>query len=293
MRTEVWTPVAADASARRYFKGEGAGGPVLRAEYGEDRDGLNRYVFLTRLFQSRGIRVPALYEARPEEGVCIVEWIEGEPLSRGRWNPEWESRLVDLALSVAAVPPWEGEPDLLALDADRLRFELRFFALHFLEGLLNRPRDPALAAALDGLAEEVASFPRALAHRDFHSENVLASRSGEWVLIDFQDALLAPRCYDAASLACDAYRHPDPAIGRRIEAAWIERTGHPSEEFRRTELQRCLKALGTFGYQVTRRRKVRYLLPARRTAARADHLLRSAPAPLPGLAEALQEAARI
>lgn len=293
MHTEEWTPVAADASARRYFRGRRAGAAVLRAEYGEDRDGLGRYVFLTRLFQTRGIRVPDLLEARPDEGVCIVEWIDGEPLSRGPWDPGWEARLVDLAQAVSAVPPWEGEPDLLALDADRLRFELRFFALHFVEGLLNRPPDPALSEALDALAGEVAAYPRVLAHRDLHSENVLAPRSGEWVLIDFQDALLAPRCYDAASLACDAYRHPDPAIGRRIEAAWIERTGHPLEEFRRTELQRCLKALGTFGYQVTRRRKVRYLLPARRTAARAAALLHAAPVPLPGLAEALEEAGKM
>lgn len=285
----AWRPLEADASARRYAAAPWRGLSLLRVSYGEDRDGLIRWAFLTPRFEAASIRVPRLYAVDAEGGVAYVERIEGPALSRLPLAEGWEAPLLGIAARVASLPPWEGEPALLALDGDRLRFELDFFLLHFMKGLLNRPTDPTLQAGLRALAEEVASYPRALAHRDFHTDNLLLSAAGEVVLLDYQDALLAPRCYDAASLAVDAYRRPDRQGEGRIERWALEELGASAEEYRRTALQRVLKALGTFGYQVTRRRKARYLAAARRSAAQALRLMEWAPSPLPGLEEALRE----
>jgi hypothetical protein len=285
-----WRSLEADASARRYAAAEWRGVALLRVSYGEDRDGLLRWAFLTPRLEAAAIRVPRLHAVDFEEAVAYVERIEGSALSRLPLTEGWEAPLLRMAAQVASLSPWEGEPTLLALDGDRLRFELDFFLLHFYRGLLNRPADPGLQAGLRALAEEVASYPRTLAHRDFHTDNLLLSTAGEVVLLDYQDALLAPRCYDAASLAVDAYRRPDRRGEDRIERWVLEKLGASAEEFRRTALQRVLKALGTFGYQVTRRRKARYLAAARRSAVQARRLLESAPVALPGLGEALREA---
>lgn len=285
-----WRPLPADASVRSYAGAEWRGVPLLRVSYGEDRDGLFRWAFLTPRLEAASVRVPRLYAVDSERALAYVERIEGVPLSRLPLSHGWEAPLLDIAERVAALPPWEGEPALMALDRERLRFEMDFFLLHFLKGLLNRPLGGALREGLHTLADGVADYPQALAHRDFHTENILRSPAGERVLIDYQDALLAPRCYDAASLYVDAYRKPDREGEGRIERRVLERTGASREEFRRTALQRVLKALGTFGYQVTHRRKARYLAAARRSAVQAGRLLECAPAPLPGLGEALQEA---
>lgn len=285
-----WSPLEADASARKYEAARWRGLEILRVSYGEDRDGLLRWAFLTPRLEAASIRVPRLYAVDLQGAAAYVERIEGTPLSRLPLAGEWEAPLLRIAARVASLPAWEGEPVLLALDGDRLRFELDFFLLHFFRGLLNRGAEPGLPAGLRALAEEVASYPRTLAHRDFHTDNLLRSASGEVVLLDYQDALLAPRCYDSASLAVDAYRRPDRGGEARIERWASGSLGASAEEFRRTALQRVLKALGTFGYQVTRRRKARYLAAARRSAVQARRLLACAPAPLPGLEEALREA---
>lgn len=288
--TLPWRPLEADASARRYAAAEWGSLALLRVGYGEDRDGLLRWAFLTPRLQAASVRVPRLYAVDFDGAVAYVERIEGSSLSSLPLAGAWEEPLLNIAARIASLPPWEGEPVLLSLDGDRLRFELDFFLLHFVRGLLNRPEDPGLRAGLRALAEEVAAYPQALAHRDFHTDNLLLSVAGEVVLLDYQDALLAPRCYDGASLAVDAYRRPEKRGEGRIERWAQESLGATVEEFQRTALQRVLKALGTFGYQVTRRRKARYLVAARRSAVQARHLLEWAPAPLPGLGEALQEA---
>ena len=67
------------------------------------------------------------------------------------------------------------------------------------------------AAAREALTEEwrnlaglLASEPRVLCHRDYHSRNLMLS-AGELYIIDFQDARMGPDTYDLASLLRDSY----------------------------------------------------------------------------------------
>lgn len=272
----TWTPVQADASTRRYYRGEWEGRPALLADFGEDLDGLARFVHVQRLFEAHGLPVPRIDAARPGPALLVQEWVAGRSLSKAGWREETPARLLDLAEAIGAILEWGEGPELLSLDGARLRFELAFFRVHFLEGFLNAPADTAAAKGLAGLAEEVAAFPQALAHRDFHSDNVIAASDGRLVIVDFQDALLAPRCYDAASLAVDPYRREDRQLDAHFEEGWRERSGASAEEFVRTALQRALKALGTFGYQVTRRKRARYVRYIPPQAQRALTLLHRA-----------------
>ncbi|MGA9750984.1 MAG: phosphotransferase [Acidobacteriota bacterium] len=284
-----WLPLAADASTRRYFKGEWWGAPALLAQFGGDRDGLERFVHVRNLFAGGGLDVPEILHVPPEDPDWLIEsWVEGWALSRGRWRPEWGDRLLSSARVISSLQDWGEGPDLLELDRARLQFELSFFSVHLLEGFLNISVSPSVSVGLSVLAEEVGGYPRRLAHRDLHSENVLATAQGRLVLLDFQDALLAPRCYDAASLAVDAYRDQRPAIRDLFAEGWSGEAGVAAEEFGRTALQRALKALGTFGYQVTRRKKARYLKFMAAEARHALHFLPLAPAPLEELAPPLQ-----
>lgn len=288
-----WTPLAAHASTRRYFRGQWQGVPALLADFGEDADGRERFVAAAAVLRAQGIPVPELLEVPQGEPWLIEAFVEGPAASKIRWTRDLEGAALELAAAFGALDlsGWPPALPLHRLDVDRLRFELAFFDLHFLQGLLNLPADGDRAAGLAALAEAVALFPAAPAHRDFHSDNLLWTGGAHLVVLDFQDLLLAPRCYDAASLAVDAYRHVPSGFVARCARACEARFGCPGEEFSLTALQRSLKALGTFGYQVTRRKQPRYLTAARSAVPGAAALLRSGPEALRGLSRALEESA--
>jgi len=285
-----WLPLAVDASTRRYWRGTLDGAPVLLAHFGEDRDGLERFVFVRDLFARHGIDVPAIFSAPAGEPYVIQEFVDGRPLSKMRWPSSLAGRLLETARRIGAITEWGAGPEMLELDEARLHFELAFFRLHFLEGLLNMRPHEGLDDALGALAAEMASYPQVLAHRDFHSENLLMARSERVVVVDFQDALMAPRCYDAASLAVDPYRRRDRKVDSVVRSSWTASTGASEVEFSRTALQRALKALGTFGYQIVRRKRARYVQYVRPQAEAALDLLPAAPVSLEPLAACLRAA---
>ncbi len=288
--------MTAHASGRDYYRGSWETRPALLADFGEDQDGRDRFIAVTGLFQKHGIPVPHIFHSPPNASWLVEEFAEGRLCSSGRWSAPLEEQILELACRIGGISSgeWlEGAPPLLALDVARLRFELGFFEMHFLGGLLNAPRPPEVHAALCELAASVAEAPLRLAHRDYHSENLLVQSGRGLLVLDYQDALLAPRCYDLASLAVDGYRSVPGAFQARCASLCAQTAGATAEEFERCALQRALKALGTFGYQITRRKRSRYLACVRLTLGHALKYLRSAPIPLDSLEPFLAQAREV
>lgn len=283
-----WAPVAADASTRQYFEGRWEGLPALLADFGSDLDSRERFLFVTGLFRSHGVRVPEIYHAPPGVSWLVQEFVAGGPLSAIRPDAALLRSVLEIADTIGHIPPWEGAPPVFCLDAARFRFELSFFREHFLEGYLNSQPGDSAREGLHDLASMAAAAPVRLCHRDFHSENILGASVGDLVVIDHQDALLGPSCYDAASLAAEAYRRADAATYRTVRGMWLDRDPASGPFFDAVALQRALKALGTFGYQVTRRKKARYIAVMAPSAAHAIRLLPAGPEGLHHLRPALE-----
>jgi aminoglycoside/choline kinase family phosphotransferase len=161
-------------------------------------------------------------------------------------------------------------PYTLAFDLDKLTWELDFFRTHFLEGYRGIRLTPAQRDLLSdewrALAGELASEPRVLCHRDYHSRNLML-HDGRLHLIDFQDARMGPDTYDLVSLLRDSYVDLTDAQVDELIAGFLAAKGHDGSEaageFRRRfdlmSVQRNLKALGTFGFQTTSRRNAAYI----------------------------------
>jgi hypothetical protein len=121
-----------------------------------------------------------------------------------------------------------------------------------------------LSEGFHGLSAEIASWPRVLCHRDFHSRNLMR-HDGRLHWIDFQDARMGPSTYDLASLLRDSYVDlgEDFVAERLEEFRGRAAPGESRDVFRRrfelTSVQRNLKALGTFGYMATVRGNEVYL----------------------------------
>ena len=162
----------------------------------------------------------------------------------------------------------------IAFDVEKLTWELDFFTRHFVEGYrgvqLTSAQRGALAEEWSAIVQELASEPRVLCHRDYHSRNLMLS-GGSLYIIDFQDARMGPDTYDLVSLLRDSYvdiadRELDDLIAyflalraRAPELADPDRAEAFRRRFDLMALQRNLKALGTFGYQTITRRNPVYI----------------------------------
>lgn len=155
-----------------------------------------------------------------------------------------------------------------AFDIEKLSWELHYFEKHFLE--LHRRVDLSvedrskLAEGFHSLAAQIASWPRVLCHRDYHSRNLM-QRKDRLYWIDYQDARMGPATYDLASLLRDSYVNLDEEFVRD-RAEEFRQKGAPDENretfeqrFELMSIQRNLKALGTFGYMAVVRNNPVYL----------------------------------
>jgi aminoglycoside/choline kinase family phosphotransferase len=245
--------IRSEASRRRFFRISWGKETCVAMVYPEKSpDEVSRFLNVRNVYEKNGLRVPGLIEALDDQ-VLILEdagdlllqraW----RLSRGGERQRLLAQCVGILKKLSAIAP----PLTVArLDPARQQWEMDFFLQHF---FLHYPGGEQTAETLrKGLIRLVENIDpeNTFAHRDFHSRNLLVQR-GEVVMVDFQDSLLAPRYYDLVSLAFDSYL--DLGCAREILLSGQEWTAHECRQLRLTALQRNIKALGTFAYQVHKR----------------------------------------
>jgi len=146
------------------------------------------------------------------------------------------------------------------LDINRLKWEMDFFlnhfAKHFLPIVKNSNGIDEFQKRLYSLAENIRPI-QTFAHRDFHSRNMLVHKDRIY-LIDFQDSLVASPYYDLVSFAFDCYL--DLKTQRRKLLLALKERGMVIEDDQLyfVALQRNIKALGTFGYQLKVKKNFSY-----------------------------------
>jgi N-acetylmuramate 1-kinase len=257
-----------DASFRRYFRLALSGRPasVLAMVFDSTRcpevaGGVsipsNRsYVELTHFFKGQGIAVPDLYF---DAGLVLLIEDLGDELLANRLLAG-DSALEELYQQAV------GELLLFgALKEDRsfFPFQRRFSPELFVQEMdetkdyLLRPlgldpdRESVIAGAFGFIAEALSRQRTALSHRDFHSWNLMLDPAGKVRVIDFQDALMAPRAYDLVALLND--RDTDAALGEHVYRSllhyYFEKSGREARfwpDYDLVLLQRDLKVAGRF-----------------------------------------------
>jgi N-acetylmuramate 1-kinase len=299
-------PLAGDASTRRYFRVAAPNGEswiaALHAEGFAEAD--SSFLSVQKLLAAWRLPVPQVLGCDGALGVVLLEDLgdctleqrlavaaasEREALYREALDQT--VRMQRAAAAADAGAACFG----LAFDAEKLGSELGFFVDHFLQGYLGcalgTDERAELTRGFDELCREIASWPRVLCHRDYHSRNLMW-QDGHLRWIDFQDARMGPATYDVASLLRDSYvdldeqfvaarlREYRSTVSREEDAGSFER------RFELTCIQRNLKALGTFGYQAAMRGRKQYLSSVPRTLAHVKRNLARHPS-LAGVARTL------
>ncbi len=285
------TPLAGDASTRRYYRAllDGPASPpsvvimeltgssvplsseelTIFNEPPKELPFLNLHRFLSQL----GVRIPALYGHSVKEGILLLEdlgdrslWDSVQSLSSDQVS-KWYEKAIDQLLLLQILGTRARDRSCIAFQQ---RFDFRLYMWefdHFIEyGLekgagrkITTGEKKLLTESFMEISRHLESQPPCLNHRDYHSWNLMV-HDGEVVVIDFQDALLAPPQYDLASLLND--RETDlvirPEMEEHLFRYYLEKRGQMGEgRVNRDEffeiyllstLQRDFKVVGRFHY---------------------------------------------
>jgi len=285
-------PLSGDASTRRYYRLEGGARSCVLALYPEPfRTEELSYLVVHSLLESYGLPVPATVDVDGARGIVLQEDLGTRTLqddlkeaSEARREELYREAVDEIARlqMKAAQGPQRLDCFRIAFDIEKLSWELHYFLKHFLEGHrgcdLSVEDRANVSEAFHELSREIASWPRVLCHRDYHSRNLMP-HAERLYWIDFQDARMGPSTYDLASLLRDAYVDVPEDLQEDLKERFRQTAtpDEPREVFRRRFdlmcVQRNLKALGTFGYMATVRHNPVYLPYIPRNLAHARHNL--------------------
>ncbi|MEC8226427.1 MAG: phosphotransferase, partial [Pseudomonadota bacterium] len=165
--------------------------------------------------------------------------------------------LIKLSAQWAQIPPAQY---MKVFDGEFLQFELSIFrdwlVDNFIGEQLSADEQQMWQQACELLINNALEQPIVTVHRDFHSRNIM--RTGQqWAIIDYQDAVQGPVCYDLVSLLRDCYfKLPEQELDYLLHYAYDEFSEQQLLQdtsfamFKRwfdlTGVQRHLKAAGIF-----------------------------------------------
>ncbi len=229
---------------------------------GEDEDAYFEFRAL-HAYLDPVMRVPTIIQACDEDRALLVEDL-GETTLEKRLvsHPEEEAQWADQAgwlLGTWLGPLTLGAPGHAffmgrSLDLPRMEFEWAHSRAHFFEAFLQKEPPRWLDRLMEEVHASLQGRARFLAHREFHVRNLMVQQD-RLVMVDFQDARCAAATYDLASILFDGYWDWSKEAGQRLvervrrELGWSD--GDLWEELSLSALQRNLRALGSFGRQLT------------------------------------------
>jgi N-acetylmuramate 1-kinase len=258
------TPLAGDASFRRYFRVAGSGerkAMLMHAPPPHEDPG--PFLDITYYLRAHDFRAPEIYGTDLHDGLVLLEDF-GDQRMREHLDahPEDEDSIYRCAIDTLTRLEHAPVADIAPYDE----------AVYLREtGLLSEWYLPAMGIEVDHTAfnmmwaEALAPLyyaPKVTVLRDYHAENIMLLEDGEQGLIDYQDALVGHPAYDLVSILQDARRDVSP----ELEAAMLvhyERLANPgydlSLHYALLGAQRNTKIIGIFTRLWKRDGKARYL----------------------------------
>lgn len=276
-------PLAGDASARKYYRvvQDNVSWVLMQWEPFKD-DGNYPFLSVLQHFQKNGIHVPEVKAKAPDLGFVLLEDLGDLTLERKFWENQNQTlaepfyrQTIDELVKIHYAATQDTSPCTafrVQFDTEKLLWELNYARTNLLEGVcqiqFTSVESEALKSIFQDICETLHKEPKFIAHRDFHSRNVMI-KLGKIRIIDFQDARMGPIQYDLVSLLRDSYVNLDEEMAQRLINYYLEgRASYglatiPQEKFfdiyELQTIQRCFKACGSFASFYMSRQDRRYL----------------------------------
>ncbi len=285
------TPLAGDASFRRYFRLHCGELTHVVMDAPPDKEAIAPFISIGNQLATAGVHTPAILAVNHTEGFILLEDLGDQllldALSRDSADMLYTAAMTTL-LQIQQCPTSHSK--LPEFDLTHIFQELSLFREWFLHAYLNielNAHDELLLQdTFDWLTTQITAQPQVFIHRDYHARNLMMINKNNLQgssncvdqnahivtaenigVIDFQDAMRGPFTYDLVSLLKDCYiQWPREHVIR-----WLTYFYHklPSThgwslmEFTRAfdlcGLQRHLKVLGIFCRLHLRDHKAAYL----------------------------------
>ena len=257
------TPLAGDASFRRYFRVTDASRRAVLMDAPPPHEDPRPFLVVAAWLAERGFAAPAILAADREAGFVLLEdfgdarmkeAIEADPESATTLYTRAMATLIELRRHPAApVPPY---------DAAVLHREADLFVDWYCPAVGLAVDRPGWTAAWAAVIGHVLAATPVTVLRDFHAENLMVtSPTGPLGLLDFQDALAGHPAYDLVSLLQDARRDVDAELEAAMLADYRAGTGEGDAflaAYHVLGAQRNAKILGIFTRLWRRDGKPRY-----------------------------------
>ncbi|MCC6277288.1 MAG: phosphotransferase [Oligoflexia bacterium] len=290
--------LAGDASARRYYRVNQNNESYVLMSWDPFPDEAS-YPFLNVLhhFAAHDVHVPKVIAVRKSEGFVLLEDLGDLTLERKFWesqNPEhsyeYYEKTIDELIKMHYACTADKTPDKQAFkiefNTERLLWEMNYAREHLLEKFLHLSFDNTESKIIEKnfthICDRLHREPKFIAHRDYHSRNVMI-KAGKVRIIDFQDARLGAVQYDLVSLFRDSYVDLQENLAKKLTDYYLlKRKEHIKTPVNRDQfdlifelqsVQRCLKACGSFASFYNTRQDTRYLKYIRGTLKRVKGAL--------------------
>ena len=265
-------PASADASFRRYFRADTPNGSFIIMDAPPEKESITEFVEIAQALANIGVHTPEIKAKDLKQGFLLLEDL-GDctylDVLRDKPNELYRDAIDSLVLIQQGHNNKSGNNKstlkVPAYDAEKLEQEMDLFEHWYVNKHLNLE----LNATMKQVWQETKGFliqacleqPQTWVHRDFHSRNLMVTKTSSPGVIDFQDMVLGPLTYDLASIFKDCYiewprqQQLDWLEEYRLKASLIKTSPVNVEAissdqliqwFDLTGLQRHLKVLGIF-----------------------------------------------
>ena len=262
-----------DASARQYFRYvDRSGASHILVAYPDPFDPkCFTYKQIYDLLLEIELPVPKLICMDGTLGIVLQEDLGDQSVLRILLDATKDERqlilfkAIEHIVTLQKTGPKALKPEYKALrstlDEKKLRQELDFFRRHFLDCYrqIKVNKENLLNKELSKLTFQLSRYSPLLCHRDYHVRNLM-SENDQIYILDFQDTRWGPPLYDLVSLLKDSIELDTEEILEYQNyylnhTAWKSNLPTPitqdfDRQFHLTCIQRLLKALGTYGYQI-------------------------------------------
>jgi aminoglycoside/choline kinase family phosphotransferase len=267
------TPITGDASFRRYFRLATNTEQFVVMDSDPQKVNNIPYINLNDVFSRQGFLLPSIISSDESQGFFILSdlgAIHLADLLNDKSRELYYQQLIQLSALWAKTPP---SPAMLPYDKAFIESEMGIFnqwlVCDYLQLTLSAEQQILWQKATTLLTATMQAQPTVTMHRDYHSRNIMRSNE-QWAIIDYQDAVQGPLCYDLVSLLRDCYyKLPQHELNRLIRYGYDEFkqqnliSNTSFDEFKYwfdlTGLQRHIKAAGIFCRLYLRDEKAGYL----------------------------------
>ena len=201
-------PASADASFRRYFRVTAGSETWIAMDAPPDKENLVPFLDIGERLLAASVNAPKQYQSNLEQGFLLLGDLGSSPylseLNDNTADSLYADAFVALvkiqAASTANLPMYDEK-----LLSNELNLMPEWFLQHHLEITLTDSEQNDLKEVFHFLVQVAKDQPQVFVHRDYHSRNLMITPEDNPGVIDYQDAVLGPICYDLASILRDCY----------------------------------------------------------------------------------------